>query len=489
MGDFNCVLRIEEKKGGVVPRTSSMNDFSDWLDDSGLFEEDVLGCTFTWHNRQYGPTRIISKLDRAIINNELLHQFENWRCKALLREVAMKLWNQHVFGNVNSRLKQDQVTYEAAMRLSDDDPTNEVKLNRMKDVGPMLQNTRMKVATMLKQKARNNWLTDGATNPSFFHNSIRIRRSNNTISELVGDNGETITDYEQLKTHIMGFYEDKFNGDDSVLEEQIFDVGHEVISQEESQTIDSIPSYEEIKTTEKFILNGINSSMLVLFPKVRGANSLKDFCPIGLSNFFFKIFTKILATRLGEVLGRIVYEEQVAFMKGMSIHKNIILASKMINELHIKRKFGYVCLKLDITRAFDTVSWNFILEVFRRYSFSKNWCSWIWKIPISARISVLVNGSQEGYFTINRGLSQGDSLSPLVFVLIEDIFSRNITKLFKEGNMKSLRNLVDLLGSYHRVSGQTLSRLKSKVYYGGGSSNRRRTIADFLGMSIATFSG
>ncbi|XP_026445232.1 uncharacterized protein LOC113345771 [Papaver somniferum] len=208
----------------------------------------------------------------------------------------------------------------------------------------------------------------------------------------------------------------------------------------------------------KTIPSGVNSSLIFLLSKVRGANSLRNFRPIGLSNFFFKIFTKILDTRLGSVLGNLVSEEQVAFMKGRNIHENISLASEMVNELKIRRKDGNLGLKLDISQAFDTVSWSFVLEVFRRYGYSEDWCTWIHHILQSARISILINGSPE-----------------------DDIM------IFCKGNMHSVTNLVNLLERYRKASGQTVCRHKSKIYYGGGSLNRRQSIDDFLGMAITTF--
>ncbi|XP_026459477.1 uncharacterized protein LOC113360152 [Papaver somniferum] len=197
-----------------------------------------------------------------------------------------------------------------------------------------------------------------------------------------------------------------------------------------------------------------------------------------------------------------IHEEKVAFMKGRKINENISLASELVNDLQKKRKDGNVGLKLDITQASDTVSLSFVLEVFKRYGLSDSWCTWIYNILNSDRISVLVNGSLEGFFKIDRGLRQ-------------DVLSRNISKLFKEGrmthmvsrkgvapthlffaddimifckeNMKSLRNLMDLLGKYQIASEQTVSRQKSKLYFGGGTLTRRGCIADFLGMSVATF--
>ncbi|XP_026428877.1 uncharacterized protein LOC113324801 [Papaver somniferum] len=337
-------------------------------------------------------------------------------------KIAMKLWNQEVFGNVDVRLKQAQLRLESSMRLSDEDPSDVDKLNSMRSVAVDVNDIRMQQVIMLKQKSRNQWLVEGASNSNFFHNSIRIRRSSNTISELVDANGVTVTDYNQIRNLIVDYYEAKFNGDDSVPVEALFNIDYNSISLEESARMDQFPSIDEIHAavfdlgadsapgSDGFAGFFYRHCWEIIREDLRGANTLRNFRPTGLSNFFFKIFTKILATRLGSVLDNLISEEQVAFMKGINIHENISLASEMVNETQIKRKDGNVGLKLDITQAFDAVSWTFILEVFRKYGFSESWCDWILQILMSARISVLVNGSPEGFFSIDRGLRQGDPL-------------------------------------------------------------------------------
>ncbi|XP_026399706.1 uncharacterized protein LOC113295589 [Papaver somniferum] len=286
IGDFNCILRLNENKGGLEIRSSVIDDFSDWMDDNNLFESDSLGSKFTWCNRQSGTSRIISKLDRAIINAAWLAKFENWRpCRAPFRvqkiwflhgdflqmvneswtlsvhgspdfifpyklkrlKIAMKDWNLRIFGNVNSRLKQDQLRFETAALITDEDPSNIANLNATKDAMKTLCDTRLQQLTMLKQKSRNKWLVEGSSNSSFFHSSIRIRKSSNTISELVDLNGTCLTNYEQLRNHVVQFYEDKFNGQDPVIEGDLFDFEHASISVEESNAMDMIPSPEEIK--------------------------------------------------------------------------------------------------------------------------------------------------------------------------------------------------------------------------------------------------
>ncbi|XP_026459745.1 uncharacterized protein LOC113360451 [Papaver somniferum] len=336
-------------------------------------------------------------------------------------KVEMKLWNQMVFSNVHVKLKQTQLRFEGSMRETDDDPFNIEKQNHMKDAQVEVNDICMQLVKILKRKSRNKWLMEVASNTSFFHYKIRMRRSNNTISELVNDSGDTVTDYDQIRDMVVNYYQAKFNGDNSVLEISLFDIERDRIYAEESTFMDRLPTVEEI-----------HEAVFDL-----GADSAPG--PDGFA-----------AIRLGSVLGNLVSEEQVAFMKGRNIHENICLASEMVNEIHIKRKEGNVGLKLDITQAFDTVSWSFILAVFKEYGFSDTWCSWILQILRSARISVLVNGSPEG-------------------------------------NMKSLRNLVALLGTYQRASGQTVSREKRKIYYGGSSLRRRANITEFLGMNIVSF--
>ncbi|XP_026378393.1 uncharacterized protein LOC113272810 [Papaver somniferum] len=416
MEDFNYVLRNDEKKGRLLV----INEFSDWMDDKNLFEADSLGSFFTWANSQSGARRIINKLDRSIINEAWLNKFENWRCKSLPRKVSdhfsligypfvnlrpkrapfriqkmwfthpkffkiisdswnvpavgnpvfifpyklqrlkqvLKDWNHNVFGNVNIRLKQSQLRLESAIRTSDEDPTDVTKFNLVKDILSETQDIQNQQNIMLRQKAMNKWLLEGASNSGFLHSSIRIQRSNNTISELVDESGVTISDCDQICNH------DCQRMDSVPSEEEIhkavFELGADNAPRPDGFSGCFYRHCWEIIHRDlfaaiifcwknKFIPNGANSSLIILLDKVRGVNSLHTFIPIGLSNLFFKIFTKILATRLGIVLDNLVSKEQVAFMKGKNIHENISVASEMVNEIHIRRKDGNLRMKLDIS--------------------------------------------------------------------------------------------------------------------------------------------
>ncbi|KAL8555822.1 hypothetical protein ACS0TY_003582 [Phlomoides rotata] len=58
--------------------------------------------------------------------------------------------------------------------------------------------------------------------------------------------------------------------------------------------------------TTRFIPFNLNSSFVTLIPKKPGANRVEDFRPIVMGNYLFKIFTKIIASRLGAIAARIL---------------------------------------------------------------------------------------------------------------------------------------------------------------------------------------
>jgi hypothetical protein len=84
---------------------------------------------------------------------------------------------------------------------------------------------------------------------------------------------------------------------------------------------------------------------------------------------------------------------------------------------------GLLC-KLDVEKAYDHVNWNFLLYMMERFGFGDKWRHWIYFCISTARFSVLINGTPCGFFSSSRGLRQGDSLSPLLFVLVMEAFSR-----------------------------------------------------------------
>jgi len=110
----------------------------------------------------------------------------------------------------------------------------------------------------------------------------------------------------------------------------------------------------------------LNSAFVTLLPKKEDATSIKDFRPISLVHSFAKLVTKILANRLASSLDQLVTPNQSAFIKGRFILDNFMLVHHTTKFLH-QQKQARILLKLDITKAFDSVSWPFY------WKFCNNW--------------------------------------------------------------------------------------------------------------------
>nr|GFC14257.1 cysteine-rich receptor-like protein kinase [Tanacetum cinerariifolium] len=156
---------------------------------------------------------------------------------------------------------------------------------------------------------------------------------------------------------------------------------------------------------------GCNSSFIALIPKVMDAKHLKDFRPISLVGCQYKIIGKILANRLSLVIGDIVSQEHLAFIKERQITDGPLILNEVISWCKA-RKEQLLMFKVDFQKAFDSVRWDHLDDILGKYGFRIKWRGWIRGCLQSSKDSVLVNGSPTDEFSFHRGLRQEDPLSP-----------------------------------------------------------------------------
>jgi len=127
----------------------------------------------------------------------------------------------------------------------------------------------------------------------------------------------------------------------------------------------------------------MNSNVVSLIPKIQGADSIQDYRPIVVVNFKFKIISKILADRLALVAVRIISPNQYGFVQGRQIQDCIGIAFEAINMLSKKVRGDNVAYKVDIHKAFDTLSCKFLLLILTRFGFHPLFVGWISNSPFS----------------------------------------------------------------------------------------------------------
>lgn len=164
-------------------------------------------------------------------------------------------------------------------------------------------------------------------------------------------------------------------------------------------------------------LPAINKAIVTLLPEMDGAEDIKDFRSVSLVHGAIKLFDKVLANRLTMELLYLVGNHQSAFVRGRSIHDNFMLVQCTARKLKALKE-PTVMMKLDITKAFDSVQWPFLMEVLRALGFSDKWREWICGLLATSSTRIMVNGIPGKPILNCIGLRQGDPISPLLFILI-----------------------------------------------------------------------
>jgi len=259
---------------------------------------------------------------------------------------------------------------------------------------------------MARVRSRIGWLKEGDANTALFHSQARHRKRKNFISKLIS-NDQVLTSHEEKASEIFSFYEtllgsckqreNSINLDNLELSfHNLSDLELPFSEEEVWNTIKHLPSDKapgphgytgrfykmcwniikpDVLAALAVVQSGnfrnlqlLNTALLTLLPKKEDAVMVKDFRPISLIHSFAKLVTKLVANRLASKLNEMVAANQSAFIKGRCIHDNFVLVQQTAKFLH-QQKQPRILLKLDISKAFDSVSWPFLLEILEKRGF------------------------------------------------------------------------------------------------------------------------
>ena len=385
-----------------------------------------------------------------------------------------------------------------------------------------------------------------------FYNSIRSRQAQNTMREIKCPDGRVAKSHPEIKLEAERFFSELLNQTpvnyQGASEEELRSLLDFVCTSEDCRGLEAEVSAEEVKgvlfampsykspgpdgfSSEfyktawpvighdftvavqsvfkmSFLPKGVNSTILALIPKKTEASEVRDYRPIACCNVIYKVVSKTLANRLKVILPRIILANQSAFVKGRLLMENVLLASELVKDYHKDSISPRCAMKLDISKAFDSVQWSFLLNCLPAMGFPSKFIHWIKLCVTSPSFSVQVNGDLAGYFQSARGLRQGCSLSPYLFVLCMNVLSHKIDKAARdkkfgihpgcqsialthlcfaddlmvsvEGTKESVEGALSVFDEFAAWSGLSISLEKSTIYMAGTSEGeKRRILTDF----------
>ncbi|KAJ6941863.1 hypothetical protein NC652_007817 [Populus alba x Populus x berolinensis] len=471
----------------------------------------------------------------------------------LVKNACKSFHRQHT-SHISRRVAEAKASWNFAQVALDESPGAIELMSAERNHAHIYSQLCKEEEAFYKQRSRIQWLSLRDKNTKFFHRSLVHRQSRNRVHGLTDEAGNQVTANKEMGQVAVAYYQNLLAAPPHTLQEEVSRLYtskipstsvpcliQQITSDEIKRSLFSIPddkapgpdgftSYffkkcwgiigaDFINAIRSFFERStlprcINATIIVLVPKVENPAGMDDYRPISCCNVIYKCISKIMATRLKTVLADIVSPSQSAFVPGRQIADNILLTQELMHNYHLDRGPARCALKVDLRKAFDTISWDFIIKGLKAIGIPDCMVGWIKACISSATFSISLNGELHGFFPSSRGLRQGDPLSPYLFVLgmeglggllkiasmstqfrfhwrckqnaITHLTFADDLMIFSHADIASVKIIREVLNNFSSLSGLEINHSKSQVFVSGVAEALKTDIINCLAFRLGS---
>lgn len=145
---------------------------------------------------------------------------------------------------------------------------------------------------------------------------------------------------------------------------------------------------------------------------------IENYRPISLLSIFSKIIEKAVCNRINKFLteNNLLNSNQYGFREGRSTETAIVNFIQFVNDRMDKKEY-IVGLFFDLTRAFDCLNFNFIIDKVSELGIQGKLAQWIYSFLKDRKLIVRINGKTSNEYNVTSGIPQGSVLGPLIFLM------------------------------------------------------------------------
>ena len=429
--------------------------------------------------------------------------------------------------------------------LLSDDPSNFQLINELCKTTKQKEIKDLSTSRGALKRSRAKFISEDETNSAYFLGLERYKQEHQVIKCIYNDKGEIIATPNKILPVISHFYEHLMNDADeanininktNVLNDFLNNVSHPSLDETDKELLDAPITVSELEEALKFLntnsapgcdgltplfykyfsetlrlpfYNNIiestetellslsqRRSLITLLPKSEDKEQLRNISnhrPISLTTTDYKIYSKVLATRLQNVIHKLINDDQVGYIKGRNINDHIRFIDDLINFSKITNKSGLL-VSLDYRKAFDTVCKKSIIASLKKFNFGPVFIKYVATIINGSEASIKNAGWISKWFPTTKGVRQGCNLSPLLFILVVELLA---IKIRSNPNIKSILQETEIYNNETKFSQYaddlslylkdidslkaTLNEIDLFTNFSGLALNRKKSIAMWLG--------